>query len=287
MKFRTYSTLGLAALATLALAVAFDGVLLRRKFTAGTKDVYKITTATKTNADTPMGAQEMTIGTAQTLETTVDKLGDDGSATVTSILKTEKVDMDGPMAQMVPQQQTPPVKSTSIIDILGRTKETKTDGTVNPMAAMMTSGPSAMQLGVFFEFPEKALNPGDSWEVVVPKSPAIAKVDQKLTATFTGTRQVDGKSFYVVTVKGTLNVEPDLAEMMKNAPADQSGMMSQMGDVKVKGTLEIAGESLVDPATGNTVSSTTTLKGKSNVDVMNMTIGVSTDTKVTIKKSAS
>lgn len=285
MKFRTYSTLGLAALATLALAFSLDGVLLRRKFTAGVKDTYKIVTSTKTNAETPMGAQEMTIGSTQTLETTIDKLGDDGSATVSSLLKTEKIEADGPMAQMMPQQQTPPVKTVSVIDALGRTKETKTEGSVNPMAAMMSSGPSAQQLGIFIEFPEKALKPGDTWDVVVAKNPMIAKVDQKLVATYTGTKEVEGKTYYVVTIKGILNVEPDMAEIMKNAPADQSGMMSQVGDVKVKGTLDILGESLVDPATGTTVTSTTTLKGKSNVDVMNMTIGVNTDTKITIKKS--
>src|SRR5207248_7046606 len=139
----------------------------------------------------------------------------------------------------------------------------------NPMS--MLGGNEAQQMALFVQFPEKPVKQGDTWTITVPGSPMFTKEPQTLTAKFVGTRDLDGQKVYVVSLTGTLKIEPDMAAIRK--AAQDGGNDQAMGmDVKVKGTATLDSENLIDPVTGATLQATTHVKGQTDVEVVQMAI---------------
>jgi hypothetical protein len=116
------------------------------------------------------------------------------------------------------------------------------------------------------EFPEKPVAAGDTWDVVVPKSPVLSNEEQKLTAKFVGEKEVDGKSVYVLSLNGSLKSNINVGELMKANPVPELEALGAI-DMTIVGTLEISGEANVDKVTGQTISMTMKLTSKQETSI--------------------
>ncbi len=283
---RSSRALILIAVCAISLAAVQEGVLIRRQLKANAKETYKIESLTKITADTPAGSQEGSATSSSTLETTVGSVKPDGNSADFTILTTiDSMKMDGMMAAAPNQEKVPPVTVKGIIDTQNRLTETKAEGAsgaTNPMS--MLGGSEASQMGLFVQFPAEAVKEGDTWTITLPANAMMGKDPQKLTAKFIGTRDFNGKQVYVVSVSGTMTIEPDMDAIKKAS----KGADPAMGmDLKIKGTAELDSENLIDPETGATLQATTHVKGKTDVEIvqMAMTTKVFTDSTVKMTKS--
>lgn len=285
---RSSKALILIALCAISVAAVQDTTLIRRQLKANTVEKFKVESTTKITADTPAGLQEGTANTTSTVETTIGAVKSDGSnADFTILTTTEKMTMEGMAGAPPLPDKVPPVTMRGTIDGMNRATAMKLVGDKsatlsNPMS--MLGGTEASQVGLFVEFPEKAVKVGDVWTITVPPSVMTGKEPTILTATYTGKEDVDGKSALVVTLTGTMKIEPDMEAMKK---ANQNGAADPtMGmDIKVKGTAAISTKNWIDPETGATLKSETRIKGQTDVEIVqiSMTMKVGTDTTVKMK----
>lgn len=283
---RTHLFSTLAVVAAIAVGTGFiDAVKLRRTFTAGQKETFVSTMTMKLNADTPMGAQESEIVTES--KTTIEYLSiTDGKASYKSTTKLSKLDATGMAGQMMPSVDTlPALITTGKVDDRNRTTDVKMEGGANnTMMQMMTGGFDPGRLVMFLQLPEEALADGATFDVIVPKGPSLFPEDQKLKATFVGTQKVGDKSMWVVKMSGSLKTQPDMKAM---AGAGGNGGGGRMGDVEMKmtGTTDVDSTLWFDPATGGLFKTEGKMKGKSNVEIvnMNMTFNLSLDSSFKIE----
>lgn len=280
------SALLLAALITTGF-VFQEPTLLRRKLEPNTTDVYSIETKVKQVVTLPngMGEQDLTISTKAkyTIKTLT---GDADKIDIETTNKVESVELDGPMANSVPGLNANEPATTQKGKMDSRGRLTLEPAKTSAMAMAMGAASSA-SAGFFIELPEKAVKIGDAWDIIVPKSPMTGEEDQKLVAKLTGEKEFEGKQVWVVAVVGTIKSTLDTSKLPKEMKPENAG---PMGDMKmiVKGSLEIAGEGLVDKTTGKTVLYTTNSKLKSAIELSDMGINIDSAgtvvTKVTLQK---
>lgn len=253
------------ALASLAVASQDDGTLIRRKLEANTQDSYQIETKMHQTVNSPMtGEQEVSVNNVSTYLLKYGVLDDKGeSAKVTGTITVDKLDADGPMAGALGKKPEP-VNITGKIDTRNRLTLDKIPG-ADQMAMMMGGAQSATSASMFVELPEKAVKIGDSWDVVIPKSPFTGKEDQKLTAKLVESRQVDGKDVWVISVEGPMKIEFDSATVPKDPKASDNPMANMR--LVIKGTVGMKSEGLVDKATGKTLSMKSSGKIKLNMEI--------------------
>ena len=258
---------------SLAIA-ATDGITLRKSLKTGSES-YHIVSKSNQLISLPGGAgdQELNVVSKASYTVKTGAVGADGnSAAVDLVTKVESYDMTGPMADMMQGNKEQFLKSTTIsgtLDNLNRftlDPKAKTD----PMS-VLTGSMNSNIVGVFVELPEKAINIGDGWDVIVKKGPIIGKQDQKLSAKLTGEATVDGKAVYVVAVTGSIKTDIDFAELVKSAGSADLGPVGQM-DLQIKGTIEVKGEANIDKATGQTVSMKVKITTKQDMQVSGQSI---------------
>jgi len=254
--------------ASIAMA-AQDGITLRKTLRQGIES-YHMESSLKQTVSLPGGAGDQEMGmtsvTAYTYKIgTVDATA--GTAPVELSAKVEKFDVDGPLAEAMNSNKDKVLVTTKTNGKLdSRNRFTPDTGKkVDPMAVMLGSASSSL-VGPFIEFPEKAVKIGDSWDITIPKSPMTGKEDQKLTATLVSEKAVDGKSLYLVILKGTLKITINMAEIMKdNANADLQALGAN--DMTISGTIDLNGEANLDKATCQTQSMNIKLLAKQEISV--------------------
>lgn len=275
--------LGALALATVGFA-AQEGLVLRRTYKENTSETYELTTEMKQTADIPgMGEQDLSVKSTSTYTFKVGKVDAQGNADITTELKVDKVDADGMLAQMV-QDKPKPVVAEGKMDAKGHftpAKEKALD-----VASMMMGASQSIGNSVQVEFPDKAVKIGDTWDIVVPKSPVTGDKEQKLTAKLVGDKKVGDTDVWIVSVTGKIETNVDTSKLPKNPDAASNPMANMT--MTVKGTVDITSETLVDKATGKTVQSEQTSKVKQTVEVaeQGMTIPVNGTSKTTAKLKA-
>jgi len=271
--------LGFAALA--ALAMAKGGVLIRHTFASGSTEVYKVTMNMANKIAIPsMGDQDMSMTGGMTYTMSY---GAADEKTGKSDLKMKITDLQmkidsamGDMSQMMGEMPKEMLLNGKI-DSRNRLSDLKADGQA---AMMMMSGTNSATMGLFIEFPEKEVNIGDTWEVVLPKNPMTGNLEAKLTAKLEGEKDVEGKPVWIVSMAGQVPMKVDMAELMKNQPDPTGGAASGM-EMVITGTIDLKSTALVDKATGKTLSMTTDMKNKQTMDMTSM--GMSIDMNGTMK----
>jgi hypothetical protein len=279
----------LAGVAMAAFAVASqDGLLIRRALQEGASDTYKVETVTKQVVNLPngMGEQEMDTTLLATYQVKTGKVdAAKKSAAVELIYTIDKMEADGALGGMMGGAASQTGKPTTVagtLDELGRVKmELPKDG--NAATAAMISGAQSMGTSMIsVELPEKAVKIGDTWEIIVPKSPFTGPTDQKLIAKLVGEKEVDGKPAYVITTEGAFKTDADLSKMAEEAPGPMKGQKMLM-----KGTIDLKSDGVVEKGTGRTLRVTTKMKMKQTLELPDMGFTVdttgTTTTVVTLK----
>lgn len=239
MKLRALSLI-LAGCAVVALAQ--DGVKLRRAFTAGSEDTYAFTFDLNMNMETPAGDQPIKIKGSNTYVVKYKEVKD-SACTVDLVTKDIKIEADGPMGS--PDDSTMPKEMTisGKLDDRNRLSDIKSAAAMPPMMQMMLSSLSSSTTGYFIEFPEGPIKVGDSWDLVAPKM-AEKLPDVKLKAKL----NADKDKAWEVLVTGKAPFKMNSADLAKTG-ADTGGM-----EVNVDGTMDTTYTVLVDKATGKTIS---------------------------------
>ncbi len=275
--------------ASIALG-AKDGITLRKTLQKGVES-YHIQSTMKQTITLP-GGNEQEMGFTSTTAYSYS-IGDvdatAGTAPVELTTKVEKFDMEGPMADMMAGEKDKTLITTKVSGKLdSRNRFTKDPNKKVDPRAILTGSATTSIIGPLVEFPEKAVNVGDAWDVLIPKGPTTTNEDQKLVGKLVAEKEVDGKQVYVVTVGGTLKMNINVGELMKANPVPELEAMGAV-DMIVTGTLQISGEANVDKATGKTISMTIKIKSNQETSVAALgdakipTVGTSTIT-VTLDK---
>lgn len=275
------------ALGTSAFAgLQQDGVLLRRALKADTTDTYTIESKVQQTVNSPLGDTPMNINMTTTYAVKTLKV-DDASQTADAEITTtvEKIDVDGPAAAMMGNKPAP-IMQKGKLDVRGRFTPEKS-ATAASIQSLLSGGGASASSGFFVELPEKAVKVGDTWDIVIPKSPLTFDQDQKLTAKLVGEKDLDGVPVWVVSVSGSLKTSVDSSKLPKDAAQPDS----PMGPITaiVKGQIDLTSEGLVEKATGRTLEMTSRGTLKSNVELveagMTITTSGTVDSIVKLKKN--
>lgn len=267
---RTSRIIVLAGMAVASMAfVRQEGNLLRLTLKENTTDIYKIETKAKQTVNSPAGEQEIGINAASTYKVTIKKLDTDkGTADLSIENTTDKFDVDGPLAEMIPK----PKPSTLTGKLSSRGRFDPDLGKVSTEQLMGGGGQLGGPSPVFVELPEKAVKIGDTWDVVISKGPFTTSEDQKLTAKLVGEKKLNDKDVWIISTSGSLKSDIDSSKLPKKADDDAGGLSGQ--DVKIKGTTEITLESLVEKTTGRTLRSEMKTKTKNTIEIVQMGVTV-------------
>lgn len=272
------------ALATVA-AVMPQGVLLRRELKEGNIEDFRIDLKGDVLFSVPsMGDQQMAITGGMNYGIKLGKVdAEKGVAEAEFRVSDMDFKMEGALADMA--QGMPPMpkeaKLAGTVDTRGRMAMKPTGMEASMMMAM---GPSMSSMGQGFEFPEKAVNVGDTWDVVVPKNPMMSDKDAVLKAKLVGESDQNGVPAYEIGVDGAIPFNPDMAAMVKALPADASGMAGMLEGMQMKGTMDLKTKGFVEKATGKMLSLETTSITKASLTIMGMDIPVSWNMKMTMKR---
>lgn len=266
-------SIALIALAALAVAVpatlAQEKVTLKRTFTNGSKDVYKVTTKMNNVTDMSgmgMGSQEMLLDITMTNEYTYSDLKEDGTAKVDFLYKDIKVKVDGPMAEMMGGQDGVPteMKGTGRMDAFGRFTEFKISDMPAQAMMMMGGGERSFDSFNMFSLPKGEVEIGKSFDVEMPKMPMMESA--KFSGKIVGPAEYEGLSGWKAEYDGTMKMNMDLSEMMKDAPEAPPFKMTLEGDTKTKITC------IIEKTSGRVLSMDVTAIGDMKVKIPDMSM---------------
>lgn len=250
-------------------AAAQQGVTLRRELKEDTSDVYKVQFDMKSTGNAAGTDFDLSINSSLKLTVKAGKKEATGALNVDAIATDVQAKVDGSAAVYVePMIDSLPKEIKASGTLTDHNKLTMKDAK-SSMAAMM-SHVSPAQLFNFIEFPDKAVNVGDTWNILIEKNPFYGKKTQTLTAKLEGEKDLDGAKVWVVSVTGKLNIDADLAALAGDEAPAGAGTM--------KGTSDMTGEALVDKATGKTLLYTVTTKDDTTMEGQ-----VTVETKATTK----
>jgi len=263
----------LVSLSISALAFASpDGITLRKKLSEG-METYHADVSIKMNMD--LGGQEQETGITSKAKYSFkiakpDDSGASAGAEMTS--QVEKLEATGLM-EMLMNQGNADDAAKKAVTVKGKMSDRGrfTPDKVAGDATSMLAGNSMMAMGPFVEFPDKAINVGDSWDQVIPKGPLTGKEDQKLTAKLVRQDTLDGKDVYVINVTGKLKTSIDTSTLPK-PDGDATGTAALMANAKIiiNGTSEISGDYFIDKVTGKTLKVTMKVTTKQNFEMPDM-----------------
>jgi hypothetical protein len=267
MQTRKLLIAGALVAATIAMA-AQDGITLRKTLVQGTESYHMESTSKLTLTVPSLGEQELG---SKSVTSFVYKIGTvdaaAGQAPVEITTKIEKIDFDGDLAASLAGQKEQLLVATTITgkldsrsNFIGDPKQK-----IDPRTVILGSS-SASIVGPLVQFPDKAVNAGDAWDVTIPKGPGLNPDDQKITAKFVEEKTIDGKSVCVISLTGALKSNINVGELLKANPVPE---LEQIGatDMTIKGTIDISGEATVDKVTGQTLTMDLNLKTKQEMAV--------------------
>lgn len=273
--------LTLLALGVVAIAAAGqEATLLRRTYTAGKTDDYKITSVTNMTMTLPTGEQSMKINSESKYSVKVNSVDDKGVATVENTAELVKFESDSEMAQKPPTTKNTTKGTLDAMNAFTEAADSKKSGSINELMG----GVNGEMLSVRLNMPEKAVKVGDTWDVTVKKSVFVYPSDQTMKATLVGEKEIDGVKYWNVTLSGTLKLEPNVVEAKKLIPEEEQGQLGQI-DFTVKGTEDVKCDILVEKATGRTTSSTvkSNVKAVMDASAMGFTVDFTASTDSTLK----
>lgn len=258
MKLRALSIIVVSAA---VVAMAQDGVKLRRTFSSNTEDLYVCEYSGNNSVEAPTGQMDFKIKGSNNL---VIKYKDvkDAAVNIDMVTKDMKFEMEGmpdgmggaPGADQMPKEIT--VSGT--LDERNRVKFGKSNAPMDPMTQSMLSSLSSTNTGFFVEFPEGPVKVGESWEIKMPKT-SEKSPDTTLKATLTA----DKGSQWEVTVAGKFPMKVDSAEAAKgnqNAGGMQMEFIMNM-------TMDTTYTIMVDKASGKTQSVTGKIGTKMSMEL--------------------
>lgn len=244
-----------------------DGAILRRELKEGARDVYKVESkADQTIQLSQLGRddQQVLVTSGMKLALTTGKVDAEKKSAELEMVSTDFTFNAEGLAGMAPMPQMP-----EKITVLGKIdNQNRVTGmkTVGAGARMMAASLNASTGMLFISFSEQPVRVGDTWEVLVPKNPAMGNADTILKATLTG-EEMDGEvPVWIVTMKGPLVLNVDLSEVMKDDP--QAGAMAGMGSMKMSGTIDLLSEARVEKGTGRTRKMVVKMKGKQTMEMV-------------------
>lgn len=271
------------AVAAVTVAAVAQEVTIRRVIAPNSSEVYAMEMQSKQSFELPGGgAQEMTVTSGMTYTFNYGERAADGTMPLKLTMSNFKMQMDGPMAGMMPQEQMPKeLVQEGKADANGRIVLSPPKN-MSPAFAMMSSATSLSGVGLFADLPAKPVKLGDTWEVIVPKNPMLSEKDQVLQGKLLGEATVDGRPVWRIGLTGTLNTTMDLGKAMQGNPNAPTGGMAMV----MKGEMGMNGEGLVDKETGQTLQMTTKMTSKANLELtdMGMTIPITGETTVKVTR---
>lgn len=268
-------------LAVGAVALTQDAVTFSRTFVKGSTDKYTVSMKMNTVTDLSAFGQasmELLMDVTNIAEYTYSDVDDKGTATVDILYKDMKVKVEGPMAEMMGGTPEVPstLKGTAKMDKFGALSDVKMaqEAAGNPMMAMM-GGQQSMDSLSMFALPKEGVKVGEDFKVEFPKMPMFKSSDFK--AKVVGSEVYNEKDAWKLTYDGTLVMDMDLSEMMKNAP-DTGGMPPM--NMRMEGTTKMVMTVLIEKANGRVLSieSVSNSDAKVNMVDMGMSLPVKTDT---------
>lgn len=275
---------GIAALAALALSSAQDGVLLRHDLKENAQDVYKVEMKGNQVIQAP-GIDDQPVDVVSTMTCTfkTGKLdAEKGEAELELVTSDIKVEVEGPMAGMVPTDQIPK-ETTGKGKVDRRYRFTMEPAGQGGMMAMLGGGMNN-GLGFAIELPEKAVKPGDVWVVTLPKNPAFGDKEIPLNAKLEGERIIDEVPCYEISMQGVVPLDLDSEKAAKSLPpggADTAGGMR----VLVKGDLNVKMVGYYEKSTCRLVRFELETSGKQKIELPD--IGIVLDSSGTSKMAMS
>ncbi|RYG25925.1 hypothetical protein EON82_05340 [bacterium] len=277
-------SLALVALSAVAVATPQVSSLLRRTLKADSVDTYTIVDRTTQTVKSPMGDFPITVASTRTMVLTtkaVDTAA--GTAAVEATTTFDKLEGDGPAAEMM-KTKPAPLTQKGKIDARGRITFERV-AQPGGIGTLLSGSESTLAAGSFVELPEKAVKVGDTWDIVIPKSPMVFDADQKLTAKLTGEKEVDGVPVWVVSVRGVVKTAMDSSKIPGSKP-----IQSPLGPttIRVTGQDDITGEGLVEKSTGRTISMVSKAQSKKAIEIVESGITLDTtgqiESTITLKK---
>jgi hypothetical protein len=239
---------------SLVFASSHQGVMLRRTLIPRDVTKYKMETSLKTTVTMPDGS-ESPQGNAQVTGDYTVTMGDkirDGKLPIE--IKSSNLHLTSDAEGGSKSQ--PDVTVNGLLDERNTITEFKFASS-DPKTKAMGSAMGSMMGGIS-AFPEKAVQPGDTWDIVVPMT-ALGGKDIQLTMRYDGVRTEDGKTYWVVHVDQDVPMTIDLGAMSQ-AEGQPSGPPMTM-----KGTMHITMEALYDQS-GRTHSVLSESKSDMGVD---------------------
>ena len=261
---RTRPTLFLLAASTLAFAAqAGDSVLLRRIFAEGETVKYKTTIDVAQQMTVPgMGDQDLTVKGSSEVAMKFGKIDPaKGTVSIETTTTIGQMEMGGSISSMIPPSaESKPIVQKGTLSVTNRfVPEASPSGAAAGIMQMMAGG-NQSSVAQFIDFPETAVKIGDKWDVIIPKGPTSYPDDQKLQASLTGQKDVDGVSAWVIGLTGTFLSKIDSSKL----PGAQE---TPMGSINVEGKSTIVGEAIIDKKTGKLLSMTSTIKSKTKTSI--------------------
>ena len=238
MRSLSLSALAILVLAVPAVSAQQDAVLLRRELKPNFEDNYKMTVAIKQTITMPNGTTmpdvTMTITSDLNFKGGAALKGDKLPVKIT--VSNYSVDSSVAMGDDMPKS----VVVNGLMDNRGGVSEAVTEG-LDPKVQQMNR--QIMQMMQNNGFPEKAVKPGDTWEVGTAPSPLFANKPLKFHLKFEGERVVDSQTFWVVTAKETVPVSIDMSQVPEAAdqPATQGMVINGDMDVTMEMLYEKSG----------------------------------------------
>ncbi len=199
------------------LAPAEDAITFRRVYKAGEIEVVRTTSKYETDSITDMeGEEEKSRSTQDSVaEATyeIKSVAEDGTASFTALFKTISIKMtaDGDDVAIDPDENTEE-KGEGKIDQLGRISDFEYKG-VDEEEEDPFDVISNFNVEDFTAFPNKAVSPGDTWEIKT-NDKAIFEPGSIVTGKFVGVEEWKGKPAYKLEFSGTPKIEIDVAKLM-------------------------------------------------------------------------
>ncbi len=277
---------GLAIVAASAAVIALQGqgVLLRRELKENAKDVYKVEIKGTQNFTVPgMGEQQMGMTGSMTYAVKTGKVdAQKGEAEAEMVTSDLKFELEGPMAGMAPGMDSLPkeIVVKGKLDSRNRLVPLESAGIDPQMLMMMGSTMGGVGQGV--EFPEAAVKIGDSWEVVLPKSPFLGNKEHKLSARLVGEKSESGAPVYEIVMEGKIPLDIDLDELMKSMPNSPASAATMGMKVLIKGSMDMKVVGLYEKSSGRALKIESTMGGAQTVELpdMGMSLPVSGQSRV-------
>lgn len=257
--------------ATCLATAGQDAHVLRRELKEGATDVYQVDSKvdqTVQLSQLGMGDQKMVITSGMKMALSTGKVDPDKHTADLKMVSSDfKFDMEGlaGMAGAPTPEMPKEVTVTGTIDHQNRISGMKA---VGPGAGLMGASTSASSGTMFVSFPEHAVKVGDTWDVVIPKNPAMGNAETVLKATLKGEAMDGDVPVWLISMQGTLILDMDMAEMMKDDPQAQGALA--MGNMKVSGKIDLQADAQTEKGSGRTRKMVVRMKGKQKMDMADM-----------------